>query len=702
MLYLSEILIQDMMTFRHFGVIIMAFCFLASCDKNDDDSSSDFYDDAYASASEQALIGVWSIFNVSFENRMADVPANYPDCGRDYFSFSQNSQYTENILKTSNCDYETNNLNWNLENGVLNFRNSNNQTDQWVIISLMENTLTFKARIDVNEDGKLDIVTLYAQRYQSPDIDKVSSTFMKNYAENYQNLISHTWQPYQDVQGFLNYEIYRSVGENCIKENAVLVKTITDVNITEFTDLKPPGEQYLCYYLKTNLKSGLLGESELQLFNTTYLEAFPVNLNQPQVLNNTIALTWEQSNMPYFSHYEITYSNYPSDITGYGIQQVVVTTISDIGVTSFVDENLPYLENPFYNIYVYDIFGHKSFSNGYNTTTSREVNYKRVELLDVYEAFSYAIDPTEPIVYFYGYAGNGPNGIKIYRYNYETNQTEAVTTFSAGIYTELSIEIIKSSYGKEILLDQGGKLQVYNANTLAFKYDLEVPNIFSINDFMKTSSDFWVFTNNDFINTYSRNDSELILKDSKPHFVAHQAMYNYSVFEIEDKQLILGHRYESNSMIYKIDASGNLTHTKTVPVPIKEYEVRKSQYNAAGHYIINFDENRLYSTLNFSHLQSYQQPNFASGISKDGTKILGSNNDPDWKINDDSQHTKEAVILNRTTQQLTKVTTKGYPLIVFEGYNGKIMSISSGLKRENLRQTYNDKADLFIEIVDVL
>ena len=81
---------------------------------------------------------------------------------------------------------------------------------------------------------------------------------------------------------------------------------------------------------------------------------------------------------------------------------------------------------------------------------------------------------------------------------------------------------------------------------------------------------------------------------------------------------------------------------------------------------------------------------------------MGSNNDPGWSINEDSQHTKEAVIFNRATQQLTKLTTKGYPIIVFESYNGKIMSISSGLKRENLRQSFNQKSDLFIETVKEL
>ena len=686
-----------MKTLTHFGWMIIAFCFLVSCDKDDDASSdSGFYDGAQSSASANALKGVWSIYKVGFDGNMADVPTNYQECGRDFFSFGENSQYSDYIFKSSFCDYDINNLNWELKNGVISFRNQSHQSDEWVVTDLNENDLTFKAQIDVDEDGTLDIITLYAKRYQPPVIDLVTETFTPNYDEAFQNLISYKWQPYLGVQQFVSYEIYRSVGENCTKENAVLVKTITDPRITEFTDLMPPVEEYLCYYLKTTINSGTLGESRLFPFNTNTLSAQFVNLYQPEVINATISLKWEQSKMPYFSHYEIAYSNYPANVTASGEQEVVVTKISDIAVTSFVDENLPYLENPIYKIFVYDIFGHKSLAT---TAASREVKYKRAELLDIYKLFSYAIDPTEPIVYFYGYETKGANVVKIHRYNYETNQTEAISSASPFIMTGLSLKIITSAHGNELLLEQGRKLQVYNAQTLMHKYDLEASDVLLFNDFLYTSAGFWVFTDQNFIYTYTRNESQLTLVDKKPHFAGHQPMYNYSVFEIGNNQLILGHMYEPNSMVFSIAANGVLTNTRTVAVPIKEYDVRKSQYNAAGKYIINFDDNRLYSTVNFAPLQAFQQPNFATGISKDGTQIFGSNNDPKWDITPESQHAKEVVIFNRTTQQTFKIATKGYPHVVFESYNGKIMSISSGIKRENLRRNDDGKVDLFIETV---
>jgi hypothetical protein len=126
----------------------------------------------------------------------------------------------------------------------------------------------------------------------------------------------------------------------------------------------------------------------------------------------------------------------------------------------------------------------------------------------------------------------------------------------------------------------------------------------------------------------------------------------------------------------------------------------EAQYNASGAYIINFIENRLYSTTTFSFLESFEQPHFSSGISLDGLKIFGSNNDPDWQITPESIHAKEAVIYYRNTQTSQQYSTIGYPHIVFENYNGDIMSISSGLKKDHLGHNINNKADLFIEMVN--
>lgn len=503
------------------------------------------------------------------------------------------------------------------------------------------------------------------------------------------------------IRDFVSYEIYRSTGADCTKDNAVLIETINDANNAEFTDLTPPVEERLCYYLKTVIQSGTLGESYLQTLNTYTLGATPVNLFEPTLINNTINLSWEESDMPYFSHYEISYSNFAANITGYAEQDIVITEITDKSIINFVDDNPPYLENPFYNIIVYDVFGNKTYNNPDGYITSWEVQYKRDVLLDIHRIFSYAIDPEEPVIYFYGYESGQSNSIKIHRYNYETNITEAISSLSPNTYTNLPIEIINSSYGKELVLEQGSELEIYDANTLEYKYTLEPSDVFSLNYFRYTSSGFWIFTDGDDVFTYSRDNSNLTLIDTKPHFSNFQSGYDYSIFEIENNQLLVGHINEPNSILYSMDSNGDLTNQSTVALPIKEYGTRKSQYNSTDNYIINFVENKLYSTTNFTLLESFNQPNFGSGISNDGKMIYGSNNDSNWSVNENSQHTKEAIIFNRLTQQTTTITTIGYPHVIFENYNGDVISISSGLKKEDLNQNINNKTDLFIEIIDV-
>jgi hypothetical protein len=51
-------------------------------------------------------------------------------------------------------------------------------------------------------------------------------------------------------------------------------------------------------------------------------------------MNNTIQLNWQQSNDPYFSHYEIAFSNY-SGGSGFGQQEYTVAVINDINTMSF-------------------------------------------------------------------------------------------------------------------------------------------------------------------------------------------------------------------------------------------------------------------------------------------------------------------------------------------------------------------------------
>lgn len=691
------------MKLRLYYFLLIPFIILSftTCSSEDDsfDLDTKFYSNINRTALESNLIGTWAIFNLEFNGNFASVPINYQECGRDYLMFLENGIYKEYVYQSSDCSYISNTFNWSLNDGIIILSNQNNETEELAVTKLTNNEFIFKTRFDVDEDNNLDILTAFLQPYKPVEIDLISDTFTRNQSTEYRNIISYNWDTYKGSDEFVSYEIYRNFGTNCSKNNAILIETITDVNTNIFTDLLPPNEERLCYFLRIKIKDKILGESDLQTLDTYTLEATPVNLNSPQILNNTILLNWDKSEMPYFSHYEISYSNYAPNITGYGEQNFPVTIITDKNVTNFTDENPPFFEKPFYKINVYDIFGNKTYDSYDDYTVARQVDYKRDEIITINSIYSYAIDPNKPIIYFFGYKTDESNSLKIYKFNYETNTIETISDILPNAYSSLPINIFNATYGEEIFLEFSGKLQVYNTNTLKHKYNLIPSNISTIHDFLYTSSDFWVFTDSNNIYVYQRTDDNLTLIDKKPHFSDFQSSYNYTIFEIKNNQLLVGHKNEANSILYNLNTNGILSEVKKVPISISENGKSNSHYNAADNFIINFDEKQLFSTNTFSDLATFSQPNFASGISMNGKNIYGSNNNPNWSVNDDGEQKKEAIIYNRTTQQIQTFTTKGYPLIIFENYKGQVVSISSGMKRENLKTNITDLSDLFVEII---
>ncbi|MBA6151539.1 lipocalin family protein [Gelidibacter maritimus] len=687
---------------KRYLLCLLGCCLFLSCSTDDDgsDGHSNFYSGAKTSVKTSDLVGTWTIMKIGFKNQIADVPVTYRECGRDFVVFSGDDLYTEYLFQSSDCQFVEQTLNFALNNGVITLTNSWGQSDDLVVTQVSADELVFKSRLDIDDDGKLDIVVVYLKRYVPTKFDMVSKTFNRN-PENSHNVISFTWQPYFDAQSFVAYEVYRSAGPNASKGNAVLIETITDINTTEFTDLTPPAEERLGYYLKTKVSTGTLGESYFHTLDTYTLEATPVNLYQPEVAGTTILLNWEESEMPYFSHYEISYSNFPAGYAGYGKQMVSVAKISDRGVTSFIDENPPFLKNPVYSIRVYDIFGNKTYPSPQDYTTAWEVNYQKEGLLPLHRIASHAIDPTEPIIYFYGNQTEGSYKPALFRYNYETMQMKVVTENIANTSTDLPIKIVTSSHGKELLIGLGNDLHVYDAANLDFKYVMKPNEIRMLNDFGYSATGYWILTDFDTIYSFKRNGSSLSLVDSKPHFTTHQSVYNYNVLEIENNQWLVGHKNETSSMLYTIANDGQISFDQTVSVPIKNYGGGRTQFNAAGHYLINFEDRQLYSTLDFSSLQYFQHPYTAFGLSVNGHLIYGTSNDPEWSVNETSAHIKEAVIYNRNSQQVQKMATLGYPLFIFENFRGEVISISSGLKKAHLRESLSYTTDLFIERLDL-
>ncbi|MCL7762656.1 hypothetical protein MPF19_04455 [Polaribacter sp. Z014] len=419
------------MKFKFIHLMLSVFCLITSCSSDDEyDFNTDFYSNANKSITTPDVIGTWAIFNLEFERQTFQVPIKYQECGRDFIVFKENGVYEETVYTDYNCKKTVNTLNWSLVDGIITISNNFNQTEEIVVTKLTKTAFNFKTKLDVDEDGELDIVTASLKPYVPKEIDNISDTFLRNTSATANNYISYTWNAYTGSEPFVAYEIYRSAssGDFCSKNNAVLVETFTDANTTIFRDISPPNEEHLCYFLRVKTQSDVLGESDVQTLNTYNLIATPVNLEEPIVLNNTISLHWQKSEMPYFSHYEISYSNYAPNSSGFGEQNIIVAKITDINKTSFVDENPPYLENPYYSIHVYDIFGNKTDDTTDGYKTSWEVDFKRDEILDLTHIFSYEINPKTPNIYFYGYNSNTTEPSKIYNYNYETNQLDAVSS----------------------------------------------------------------------------------------------------------------------------------------------------------------------------------------------------------------------------------------------------------------------------------
>ena len=310
------------------------------------------------------------------------------------------------------------------------------------------------------------------------------------------------------------------------------------------------------------------------------------------------------------------------------------------------------------------------------------------------------VDFEEPIVYLYGeLSGNGITGVDIRRFNYETQETEAISDIPPQTQTYSGIKVFTSNEnGKELVIQQGIELHFYDANTMEFKYAIDPGGVFSFIDFTYSQElDLWLFIDSDELFTLKRDNTNLSLVDSAAHFTQHHGNTWHRLFMISDDRVLIGHPSESNSFVKSLDASGFVIGSEMVNYSIQGINSLKTIPNRIAGYMLNTGENRIYDTDTFQILESFEFPSFPSGTSVNGNLIFGTNNDPDWQINAESPHKREAVIYSRVSGQVDELNTIGYPHFIFEDYKGDLISISSGFKKEGLEQNINGKADVFLE-----
>ncbi|MEG9329165.1 lipocalin family protein [Salinimicrobium catena] len=653
-----------------------------------------FYKDALTAATKQQLSGTWSIFEAAFEGETAQIPANYEECGRDFFQFTTTDTYRDHYYISSyECEKIVQDLNYELENGVITLKDDWGSSEEMVITQLTGDKLVFKMKIDLDDDGEPEVVSLMARRYTPPnDLDLYSYTFGSEITDDNRNEIKYTWQAYDGFYKFDRYEIYRS-DTGCSKANARLVASITDSSRNYFIDLDPPVSGEICYFFKVYNEKGLLGESQLVNFFTEELRPPQMEFVNVAMQNNQVKLEWQPFSGNYFSHYEITIRNYKGG-TGGAYQEYPVTTIEDPEVATFVDPTPPRLKDPVYAIYAYDIFGNVS-SQTYTDSNAWELTWTHPEVLNFASVKFVAPAHDAPEVFFYGRQPDGQ--YQLIKYNYQDHAVSATAVRSPEAYTSIQMQVHTSENGTELFFAQGNTLAVYDAEDLSYKYKLNTPSFF---DFAYLGNGIFSFTDSQTIYTYKRTNADLVLISQKSHFSTHFGNTYYHLLPLKNGEILVGHYQEPNSYKFTINAQGELSDGQPVNIPIRSRTEKKTLYSPDKDYVINLLDNKIFSTLTYSLEEYVESPSFPSGISRDGNLIFGTRNNPQEQISSESTHEKKARIYNLETKTVITVDTHGYPHMLFENHLGQIVSISSGFKRESLDGSA-PKPDIFVEVLEL-
>jgi hypothetical protein len=652
---------------------------------NDDDltkrANNAFLSAALTSATNQQLEGRWALFQIEFESKITDVPESFPECGKDFFDFQAGGGYREYTFDDNfECTPQINILSWTLSNGIITASNGI-AIDRWVITELTANRLVFKFQFDVDLDGKLELFKAICNRYEPPvEIDIYSGTFYWNKIENNDKIVLK-WDAYRGYNQFEKYEIYR-LDASCNVANAELISTITDINQSSFIDVTPPTDKEICYLFKIYTNKGLLGESSPVNVKTSDIEVSSVNLSQPSLNNSIVNLNWERYEGYYFSHYEIEVRNYSSG-SGGGYQEEQLVVINNIETLNYSVE-LPYFANPVFVIHVYNIFGKRSQTviPGQN---QRSTNFVRKGILPIDSIQFTAFSPNESILYYSNYS-------RLYKYNYTSNSVEGSTELNSS--SIVFVKVFESSFGTEVIVNTGSEIKVYDTD-LNFKYNLTT-SIFSSDHLAVTNNGFWLITDRKNLYSFSRTNNKLALISTNNLYKQSFSSSTINVIDLGQNRILAGNYTKSQGLVVDIDANGVLSNAVPVNMNATSQWKNNSLYSENRHYLLNIEDNTLYSTKSYDLVTTLSQDFFLSGVSNDGSLILGTKNNP--IPSNSTFHEKKVRTLNYPSLKEQTYNAKGYPHVVYQNHLGQLVSISKGLIGS---LKFNSvEHDIFIEIIE--
>lgn len=680
------------------ALLFICLCFFISCESDDLKTSNQPTIHIVEDAKEEDLFGTWAIYYVENNDILADVPINIEACGRDFFVYNDNIYEEFLFQESSTCTPLKNQLNWELNNGVISVTNDK-EHDKLNILKLTEDEFVFSTELDLNNDSKKELFTFTALRYTPPkELDLYTSSFSR---EDYTSSIKFKWNPYTGYNKFEKYEILRADKNICSVNDAELISTITDINTQSYFDENPPENGEYCYFFRIYTDKGLLGTSNANHVNTTVIYPENIKFTEHHVSeNNEVQLFWEKSLDSYFSHYEIVVQD-----KNRNEKEKIVTIIDDVDTTSFTDLEPLYSSELRYTIYTYNVFGNKY---KYNTDNVAYVTLVHPEILNSSKIKYITFDADEQVMFMYMFTDKD---YKLIKYDYINHKIIYEAFKKPNSSTSVEMKLITSNNGKELLFSQNDELWVYNASDLTFKYSIEVegksdyegidlaPVYFESFDYLRNHT--WVFTNSDDVFTFTRQDNTLTNIDKSAHFSGHQSMYNYEITTIDENNILVSHKYEGRAIHYTADANGLIINNGIKQIPLLAHNNSDITVNTNTSYIYNKQRNSIYSSTTFSKIKDYNSPLTTLYIDKTGNYIYGVNNDLNNVHSSREDFKREIIKYDIKNNTTTTITTKGFPIYINEDSSNNLVLISSSFPRDHYYLTDSYNYDLFIETIKI-
>ncbi|MEX0360296.1 MAG: hypothetical protein AB3N10_04830, partial [Allomuricauda sp.] len=304
--------------------------------------------------------------------------------------------------------------------------------------------------------------------------------------------------------------------------------------------------------------------------------------------------------------------------------------------------------------------------------------------------------PNESSVYLLAKDGDYSER-KIYKFAYDNNSIVAIANTSLNTTATEGIKLFNDNGTIEIAAQSGSReIEIYDGNSLQSKFTETLTEVFPMSDFAQLDFEFYAFCDSKNVYVYSRNNTSFTLVDQAPHFSDPIIGAEIKLLTTGNNTFIAGYIESNNSITFQIDSNGFIIDSSMVNLPLQIDYQHNTVFNSSSNLIVNFENKNVYSANSLSIVDQFSEPYFPHNLSSNGQEVFGSNNNPEWSIDENSPHEKRAIIHNLENNSNTEIQTLGYPLFVFENHLGEILSISAGTKRESLFRS-SPKKNLFIE-----